>query len=241
MDHPTGKPILIDFFALSGTGKSSHSKALSEHLSAKGFAAGIFRFTLRRHGRKGSFDKLRSNPISSLFKSMGMLIEFLRISPRKLGPAEIFELMKWSHRLLVYNNQLRNRAPEGIDFMILDPSLSSKLKGFYKYFDEDSFPKAVSYLARNGFMSDIVVIIDSDINIVRERRLARGTPERVDGDAATFSVRKAFAKAGERGGSTNYLTVEYDCFSKLEKNIREIADYCVSARRTTLAGMGKDG
>jgi thymidylate kinase len=240
MYQKTGRPVLIDFFALSGTGKSTHTKALSDHLTSGGFNVETLSFTLRRNGIKGSFGKSQRQPISLLFKSMGMALEFIRISPRKLGPLDFLDLMKWSYRLLVYNNRLRSHVPEGIDYIIMDPSLSSKLKKFYDHFDEVSFSRVISFLDKNKFMSDIVVIIDSDIDIVKKRRLARGTPEHVDGDSATLPLRKAFAEAEHQGVSTHFLTLEYNCFSSLEENIRKIAELCVSTRSSISQERGKN-
>ena len=230
MNRKTARPVLIDFFALSGTGKSTHSKALFDHLGSEGFNVEMLSFTLRRNGKNGSFEKLRRQPFSALFKSVYMGRAFMRISPGKPSIARAFGLIKWSYRLLGYSNQIRSRVSEDVDFLILDPSLSSKLKKFYRHFDEDSFVKVVSLLEENKLMSDVIVIIDADIEIVKKRRLGRGSPERVKGDSATYSVRKAFGEMERRNCSTNFLTVGYDSFSSLGDNIRRIAELCIHTR-----------
>ncbi len=230
MYQKTGRSVLIDFFALSGTGKSTHSKALFDHLTSEGFNVETLSFTLRRDGKNGSFKKLRRQPASALFKSISMGCAFLRISPRKSSIVDIFNLIKWSYRLLGYDNQIRSHVSEGLDYIILDPSLSSKLKKFYKYFDEDSFVKVVSLLEANGLMSDIIIIIEADIDIVKKRRLDRGSPEQIKGDSATFSIKKTFSEMERKNSPTNFLTVGYDCFSSLEYNIQKIAGLCVRTR-----------
>lgn len=231
MDQTTGRPILIDFFSLSGTGKSTHSKALTDHFSNQGLGVKTISFTLRKDGKNGSFGRLQRQPISSLFRSIGMGLKFMRISPRRLGPGDILSLMKWSYRLLAYDKQLRSYVPEGIDYIIMDPSMSSKLKKFYEFFDEASFVEVISFLEKNQLMSDVVVIIDSDLSTVKKRRLERGTPEHVDCDAATLPIIKAFAEVERQSRFTKFLRVEYNCFSSLEDNLRRICDLCVHTRR----------
>jgi len=230
MNHKTDSPVLIDFFALSGTGKSTHSKALSNHLTSKGFKVKILSFTLRRNGKNGSFRKLQRQPISTLFKSISMGRVFLRLSSRETNIREFFYLIKWSYRLLVYDNQIRSHGSEGLDYVILDPSLSSKLKKFYKYFDDDSFVEAISFLEEKKLTSDIVVVIEADIGIVEKRRLARGSLEKVTGDSATSPVRKAFSEIEQRNTSMNFVTVDYNCFSSLKSNIQKIAELCARVR-----------
>ncbi len=165
MNHKTDRPVLIDFFALCGTGKSTHTKALSDHLTAKGFKVKTLRFTLRGHGKIGLFTKLQRRPISTLFKSISMGCVFLRLSSRETNISKLYYLIKWSYRLLVYDNQIRSHGSKGLDYVILDPSLSSKLKKFYKYFDDDSIVEVISFLAENKLTSDIVVVIEADIGI----------------------------------------------------------------------------
>ena len=239
MNQKSVRAILIDFFALSGTGKSTHSKALFDHLTSEGFKVEMLSFTLRRNGKNGSFKELRRQPLSALFKSISMGRAFLRISPRKSSIADIFYLMKWSYRLLGYDKQIRSHVLEDVDYLILDPSLSSKLKKFYKYFDEHSFVNVVSILEENKLMSDIIINIEADIAIVKKRRLDRGSPEQLKGDSATFSIRKAFREAERQNSPTNFLTVGYDCFSSLENNIQQIAELCVHTRSQLSSSLGK--
>lgn len=152
---------------------------------------------------------------------------FYKLSSKKTGFTEIFSLIKWSHRLLTYDHQIRSYGAEGLDYVILDPSLSSKLKKFYKHFDDDSFVEVVSFLDKNNLTSDIVVILEADMDIVKERRLGRGSEAEVGGDAATFSVKKAFAEVEKHSTSTNYITVGYNCFSHLEGNVQKITELCI--------------
>ena len=226
----TPRPVLIDFFALSGTGKSTHSNALAEHLTAEGYKAEILSFTVRRKGKKGSFGKLQRPPSSIFLKAARMGWGFSRLSSAKSSITRPFRLMKWSYRLLVYDNMVRSHASEDLDFVILDPSLSSKLKKLYRYFDDSSFVEVISILEENKLTSDIVVVIEADLAMVKERRIARGSPESVKGDGATISVKKAFSEMEQRDTSIHFERVGYDSFSSLEGNIRQIADRCIEVR-----------
>ena len=230
MNQKKDRPVLIDFFALSGTGKSTHTKALFDHLTAKGFKVKVLSFRLLRHGKTDSLGKLQRQPISTLFKSISMGCVFFRLSSKKTDISKIFTLIKWSYHLLVYDNQLRSLDSEGLDYVILDPSLSSQLKKFYKYFDDDSFVEAISLHEKNKLTSDIVVFIEADIDIVKKRRLARGSLEKSKLDSATLSVRKAFSEIEQRNTSINFVTVGYNCFSSLESNIQQIAELCARVR-----------
>jgi len=226
----TGRPVLVDFYALSGTGKSTHSKALHDHLTAEGFKAKMIQFSLRRNGGKGSFAKLQRLPIPTLFKSITMGFRFLRISPRDSNVTKIFYLIRWSYRLLVYDNQIRNHLSKDLDYIILDASLSSKLNKFHRYFDDTSIVEAVSFLEENKLLSDIVVIIEADVSIVKKRRLARGTPREVKWESAAFFVRKAFSEIERRKTYMNFITVRYDCFSSLKGNILKISELCTRVK-----------
>ena len=223
MNQKTDRPVLIDFFALSGTGKSTHTKTLFDHLTAKGFKVKILNFRLLRYGKNGHSQR---QPISTLFKSISMGCVFFRLSSKKTELSKISTLIKWSYRLLVYNSQIRSYNSEGLDYIIVDPSLSSQLKKFYQYFDDDSFIEAVSFLEKKKLTSDIVVIIEADIDIVKKRRLARGSLEEATRDSATFSVKKAFSEIEQRNTSINFVTVGYNCFSSLESNIQQITELC---------------
>ena len=43
---------MVDFFALSGTGKSTHSNALFDHLTSDGYNLEALSFTLRKNENK---------------------------------------------------------------------------------------------------------------------------------------------------------------------------------------------
>lgn len=230
MNQETNKPILIDFFALSGTGKSTHSKALFDYLTAKGAKVKIFKFALRGNGRDDSFRKDKRPSLSIFCKSISMGCVFWRLSSRRNRFREIVSLIKWSYRLLVYDKQMRSLFLEGLDYIIRDPSLSSKLKKFYKHFDDESFVEVISFLEEKKLTSDIVVFIKADLGIVKKRRLARGSLEISKRDSETFSLRKAFSEIEQRNTSMNFVTVDYDSFSSLEGNIQKIAEVCARKR-----------
>ena len=230
MDKKRDRPLLIDFYALSGTGKSTHSEALHQHFTAAGFKSQIVGFSLRRSGRKGSFEKLQRQPVSTFIKSMRMGFTFMSISPRRTSISDLIHLTKWSYRLQVYNNQIRWHLPEGLDYAIMDPCLSSKLNKFYKYFDETSIIDAISLLEKSSMLSDILVIIEADPEIVMKRRETRGTPGEKEYEYAVPHIRRSFDKINRKNSSMSIIKITYNDYSELEGNIQKISELCINAR-----------
>lgn len=230
MTQQSDRAVLIDFFALSGTGKSTHSKALLKHLSDQGFKSEILSFSARRGGKNGSFGKPQRAPVSILFQSisLGRALWKLLLKDKNLG--KLAFLIKWSYRALAYNHQLRSHGITGLDIVILDPSLSSKLKNFHKHFSDDTMVDVVALLEQNNLTSDVVVILEADMDIVKKRREARGSEEIAKGDKATIPVTKAFHEFNQRNTSMHVVTVNYNSFSNLDNNIRQIAEVCTRVR-----------
>ncbi len=153
-----------------------------------------------------------------------------KLSSKTTKITEILKLIKWSYRVLVYHSQIKSNDLSHLDFIIVDPSLSSNLKKFHQYFDDDSFVKVLSLLEQNELMSDLVVVIEADIDIVVQRRLARGSSAKTKGDSATFALKKAFNVIEKQNTSINLVTVDYNHFSSLERNIQHIGELCDRAR-----------
>jgi thymidylate kinase len=231
MSQKKDMPILVDFYALGCTGKTTHSKGLYNYLLAKGFKVEVLSYTVLRNDEKGASPKTR---VSILLKSIAMGFAFLKCSFKASKITNIFYFIKWSHRLLNYTTHIKSYETSNIDFLILDPSLSSKLKKFYKYFDDDTFAKALSHLEKNRFLSDVVVFIEADIDIVMERRQMRVSHTKTKQDSATFSVKKAYGILEEHKSTTDFLTVNYNDFSSLDSNIQRIGKLCIESLNSKL-------
>ena len=230
MSQQSDKAVLIDFFALSGTGKSTHSKTLLKHLSDQGFKTEVLSFSARRGGKNGSFGKPQRPPVSILFQSIQLGRALWNLLPKNKNLSKLSYLIKWSYRALAYNHQLRSQGITGLDFVILDPSLSSKLKNFHKHFSDDSMVNVIALLEQNKLTSDVVVILEADMEIVKKRREARGSEEIAKGDKATIPVTKAFHEIGQRNTSMHVVTVNYDSFSNLDNNIQQITEVCTQVK-----------
>ena len=177
MTEQTDRAVLIDFFALSGTGKSTHSRTLLKHLSEQGFKTEVLSFSARRSGKNGSFGKPQRPPASILFHAISLGRSLWKLSSKSSSLGKLIYFIKWSYRALAYNHQLRSEGIAGLDFVILDPSLSSKLKNFHKHFTDDALVELLALLEQNNLTSDVIVILEADLEIVKQRRQARGSEE----------------------------------------------------------------
>jgi len=227
MNQKTDRPILIDFFALGCTGKTTHSKELFNYLTAKGFKVKVLSFALLSNDKRTRSTESQRSPIPTSFKSIILGCVFFKFAFKNTKTTNIFSLIKWSYRLLIYRNQIKSYNSSGLNFIILDPSLSSKLKKFYKFFDDDSFAKALSFLEKNNFLSDLAFFIEADIDVVMKRRLARGHRTKTRNDSATFAVQKAISALKKQGTSITFASVNYNHFSSLDNNIECIAEHCL--------------
>jgi thymidylate kinase len=230
MTQKTERAVSIDFFALSGTGKSTHSKALLKHLSDQGFKTEILSFSARRSGKNGSFGKPQRLLASKLFQSFRLGGSLWKLLPKNKSLSKLAFLMKWSYRAMTYNQKLRTQGVKGRDFVILDPSLSSKLKNFYKHFSDNTMVEVIALLEQNNLTSDVIVILEADMKIVKQRRGARGSEETAKGDKATIPIAKAFHEFCKRKTSMYVVTVNYDSFSNLNNNIQQITQVCTLAK-----------
>ena len=131
---------------------------------------------------------------------------------------------------MAYNQHLRTQGAKGSDFVILDPSLSSKLKNFYKHFSDNTMAEVIALLEQNNLTSDVIVILEADMKIVKQRREARRSEETAKGDKATIPIAKAFHEFCKRKTSMYVVTVNYDSFSNLNNNIQQITQVCTLAK-----------
>ena len=226
MHQNTTKPILIDFLAYSGTGKSTHAEALSDYLEAKDAKVKILRYSVRRGGKAGSFDTIKKQPIPTLLTTIRLGFSLWKISIRKLNIISIFSLIKWTQRSVAYRNHINSCASDNLDYIIFDPSLTTKLKNIHKHFDENSLADVISLLEKHELTSDIIVIIDAYMDVVLERRFKRGILKKVLGDSSIFPIRKAFKELEGRNSSMHFTTVNFNCFSEFDANIEQLTETC---------------
>jgi thymidylate kinase len=236
MKQQKDKPILLDLYALSCTGKTTHCTELLNYFAAKGLKAELLNFSHLRKCKSDASAKSHERPTSILLKSVIMAFELRKLAPKHTKISKFLKLIKWCRRLLTYSSHINSDEFKDLDVVILDPSLSSSLKKFYIRFFQglgnDSFVKILAYLENNKFLSDVVVFIEADIDVVMERRQTRESHTKTANDSVTSTLNKAFTTLEKHGSSVNFLTVDYNDFSKLEDNIRRIGELCIEAQQS---------
>ena len=228
--------MVIEFYGVSGVGKSFLSNRLRRELDERGVKyMGIPAKTPFGGNYSGSEwrSALAGAILSTPLSTVSLLIRLLALCRAKGVQTEglrgrLRTAIKWWLRLTLYASSLQELRKTGETYM-LERGTATNLLSILVRMGSTEIGPLYRHLARRGALSDLVVIVEADPDTVTRRRRERGNPDKAwmsfqQEEFRRFSIIKQLVMKDATEGELDAIVVDSTADRDVLKNVRQLAD-----------------
>ena len=228
---------IVEFFGLSGVGKSTLAKALEDELKSRRIPVSSYPGKMLFFANN-SLGKQRWLALSSVLqRPVGVGSVFIALSKdiyngNKIHGDKLYKLrvlVKWLKRWAIYIDSV-NKVKKKNEISILDRGIGTNLLSIITRIDINNIQSLANALAATHVIPDLVIVVDAEQKIIERRRNDRGDNQKfwqLDWNYEHRKYMQVLDHLNQVLQSTNgkLIHVTSDSQDSIEMNVNKIADY----------------